>query len=205
MVSKIENVDPKVPKQAEAKRDGVINPQNYNFNRFNTKNFDRCSQNATNQQKSTIYMYSDALHGSDIARTCVSMLLKFTSLTNQPVYREFWMERTWRLLYTERGRLLSWTPGPVPLWLAYDLIAETRRSWINMSCLSGFDFWHPSVFLFYFTDIWRDIEEAELHRRHTLSTQIIVTMYMANFGGSPHDRNSSAKTNILVVYTGGGG
>ena len=26
------NVDPKVPKQAEAKRDGVINPQNYNFN-----------------------------------------------------------------------------------------------------------------------------------------------------------------------------
>ena len=26
-------------KQAEAKRDGVINPQNYNFN-FNTENFD---------------------------------------------------------------------------------------------------------------------------------------------------------------------
>ena len=25
---------PKVPKQAEAKRDGVINPQNYNFNQF---------------------------------------------------------------------------------------------------------------------------------------------------------------------------
>ena len=32
MVSKVENVDPKVPKQAEAKRDGVINPQNYKFN-----------------------------------------------------------------------------------------------------------------------------------------------------------------------------
>ena len=32
MVSKVENVDPKVPKQAEAKRDGEINPQNYNFN-----------------------------------------------------------------------------------------------------------------------------------------------------------------------------
>ena len=26
--------DQKVPKQAEAKRDGVINPQNYNFNQF---------------------------------------------------------------------------------------------------------------------------------------------------------------------------
>ena len=26
--------DPKVPKQAEAKRDGVINPQNYNFKQF---------------------------------------------------------------------------------------------------------------------------------------------------------------------------
>ena len=30
--SKLENDDPIVPKQAEAKRDGVINPQNYNFN-----------------------------------------------------------------------------------------------------------------------------------------------------------------------------
>ena len=29
---KIANSGPKVPKHAEAKRDGVINPQNYNFN-----------------------------------------------------------------------------------------------------------------------------------------------------------------------------
>ena len=29
---KVEKGGPKVPKQAEAKRDGVINPQNYNFN-----------------------------------------------------------------------------------------------------------------------------------------------------------------------------
>ena len=29
---KVENGGPKVPKQAEAKRDGVINPQNCNFN-----------------------------------------------------------------------------------------------------------------------------------------------------------------------------
>ena len=29
--------DQKVPKQAEAKRDGVINPQNYNFNQFKTR------------------------------------------------------------------------------------------------------------------------------------------------------------------------
>ena len=28
---------PKIPKQAEAKRDGVINPQNYNFNEFLTR------------------------------------------------------------------------------------------------------------------------------------------------------------------------
>ena len=40
MVSKVENVDPKLPKQAEAKRDGVINPQNYNFNQFYTENID---------------------------------------------------------------------------------------------------------------------------------------------------------------------
>ena len=30
--SKVENDDPKVPKEAEAKRDSVINPHNYNFN-----------------------------------------------------------------------------------------------------------------------------------------------------------------------------
>ena len=28
---KLKSDDPKVPKQAKAKRDGVINPQNYNF------------------------------------------------------------------------------------------------------------------------------------------------------------------------------
>ena len=40
---KFENMDSddrKVPKQAEAKRDGVINPQNYNFNQFITENSD---------------------------------------------------------------------------------------------------------------------------------------------------------------------
>ena len=36
-ISKVGNVDPKVSRQAEAKRDGVINPQNYNFNQFYTK------------------------------------------------------------------------------------------------------------------------------------------------------------------------
>ena len=30
---KLWKVMPKMPKQAEAKRDGVINPENYNFNR----------------------------------------------------------------------------------------------------------------------------------------------------------------------------
>ena len=42
-----------VPKQTEAKRDGVLNPQNDNFNKFNTENF-WCSKNATNQPKSTV-------------------------------------------------------------------------------------------------------------------------------------------------------
>ena len=31
---KLKSDDLKVPKQAEAKRDGVINPQNYNFSQF---------------------------------------------------------------------------------------------------------------------------------------------------------------------------
>ena len=34
LVPKVEIDAPKVPKQAEAKRDGVINPQNYNFSQF---------------------------------------------------------------------------------------------------------------------------------------------------------------------------
>ena len=37
---KLKSDDPKVPKQAEAKRDGVINPQNYNFKQFKAENFD---------------------------------------------------------------------------------------------------------------------------------------------------------------------
>ena len=32
--TKPESGDPKVPYYAEAKADGVINPQNYNFNQF---------------------------------------------------------------------------------------------------------------------------------------------------------------------------
>ena len=43
---KFKSDDPKVPKQAEAKRDGVINPQNYN-----SKNYTRTIlmlSNATN-------------------------------------------------------------------------------------------------------------------------------------------------------------
>ena len=36
--SKVENIDQKVPKEAEAKRDVIINPQNYNFNHFSTEN-----------------------------------------------------------------------------------------------------------------------------------------------------------------------
>ena len=40
VVSKVENVDPKMPKQAETKRGDVTNLQHYNFNQFYTDNFD---------------------------------------------------------------------------------------------------------------------------------------------------------------------
>ena len=33
-IKKLKSIDQKVPKKAKAKRDGVINPQNYNFNQF---------------------------------------------------------------------------------------------------------------------------------------------------------------------------
>ena len=36
----LEMLTRKCQKQAEAKRDGVINPQNYNCNQFYTENFD---------------------------------------------------------------------------------------------------------------------------------------------------------------------
>ena len=44
---------PKVAKQAKAKRDGVMNPLNYNFNQFYLGKF-WCAQNAKNQPKSTV-------------------------------------------------------------------------------------------------------------------------------------------------------
>ena len=56
---------PKVPKQAEDKRDGVINPQNYNFSQFQNGKF-WCSPNASNQPKSTVelgYMFPRGLTG----------------------------------------------------------------------------------------------------------------------------------------------
>ena len=64
-IKKLKSNDQKVPKQAEAKRDGVINPQNYNFNQFKTRKF-LCSPNATNQPKSTVelgYMCPRGLTG----------------------------------------------------------------------------------------------------------------------------------------------
>ena len=47
LFQKLESESPKVPKQVEAKRDGVINSQNYNFNQFYPGEC-WCSQNATN-------------------------------------------------------------------------------------------------------------------------------------------------------------
>ena len=52
-LKRLKNNVPKVPKEAKAKRDGVINPQNYNFYQFQHSKV-RYSQNATNQPKSTV-------------------------------------------------------------------------------------------------------------------------------------------------------
>ena len=56
---------PKMPKEAKAKRDGVINPQKYNFYQISTQNIWMLS-NATNQPKSTAelgYMCPRGLSG----------------------------------------------------------------------------------------------------------------------------------------------
>ena len=53
LFQKMESVVPKVSKQAEAKRDGVINPRNYNFKYFWHGKF-WCSQNDKNKPKSTV-------------------------------------------------------------------------------------------------------------------------------------------------------
>ena len=49
----LETDDSKVPKQAEAKRDGVVNPQNFKFRSILTRKILMLS-NATNQPKSTV-------------------------------------------------------------------------------------------------------------------------------------------------------
>ena len=64
-IQKLKMIARKCQKQAEAKRDGVINQQNYNFNLIWYGKF-WCSQNATNQPKSTVelgYMYPRRLTG----------------------------------------------------------------------------------------------------------------------------------------------
>ena len=56
---------PKMPTQAKAKRDGVINTQNYNLNQCLHRKY-WCSQNATNQPKSIVelgYMCPRGLTG----------------------------------------------------------------------------------------------------------------------------------------------
>ena len=55
----------KVPKEAKAKRDGVINPKNYNFNQVLTQK-SLILSNATNQPKSIVelgYMCPKGLTG----------------------------------------------------------------------------------------------------------------------------------------------
>ena len=54
--------------------------------------------------------------------------------TDQNLYRtrpftEFWVvsiEHLRRVWHADRGRLLLWTPGPVPLGLAYGILVETN-------------------------------------------------------------------------------
>ena len=48
---KLKSGVPKVPKQAGAKRDGVINPQNYNFNQFYTEYSDALKTLRINQTR----------------------------------------------------------------------------------------------------------------------------------------------------------
>ena len=65
VVQKIEKWCQKVPKEATAKRDGVKNPQNYNFNQILTQKIFMLSK-ATNQPKSTVelgYMCPRGLTG----------------------------------------------------------------------------------------------------------------------------------------------
>ena len=51
-LQKLKNTTPKVPKEAKAKRDGVIKPQNYNFYQFYTENFDALKTLQINRSRS---------------------------------------------------------------------------------------------------------------------------------------------------------
>ena len=79
----------KSQKQAEAKRDGVINPQNYNFNEFGYGKY-WCSQNATNQPKSTVelgYMCPRGLTGPPAVT--LTKKLKYKKETSTKMYTPF--------------------------------------------------------------------------------------------------------------------
>ena len=62
-LKKVKSDYPNRQKQAEAKRDGVINPQNYNFNQFQTRKILMLSK-AMNQPNSTVELGYIALGNS---------------------------------------------------------------------------------------------------------------------------------------------
>ena len=60
----LKNNVPKVPKEAKAKRDGVINPQNYISINFNTANLDALKRYKSTKVDRRTWLYTCALGDS---------------------------------------------------------------------------------------------------------------------------------------------
>ena len=98
-----------------------------------------------------------------------------------------------RVRHANRGRLLLWTPGPVPLWDLHVSNVETNLSW---ACLvSGpLNFEHPSVLLFCFQS-----EEAVLWRRAP-SLTYLCHILDPPLGGVCRSKSLTTSAGLWVLY-----
>ena len=96
-------------------------------------------------------------------------------------FTEFWVvsiEHLRRVWHADRGRLLLWTPGPVPLGLAYVLLVETNP-FPNLSLFyRTMIFEYPSVLSRFYSKIeWRE-EGLRSKPTELNSNRVFVTIQL---------------------------
>ena len=98
-------------------------------------------------------IYNDTLNWSDITPIC-ELITELDFITDFDLFTYFggFHKTLQRVRLANRGRLLLWTPGPVPFGTCICSNVETILSWIVM-CTDLLSIEHPSVLLFCLLDV----------------------------------------------------